>query len=119
MSNVTPAVMPCKADFITGTREFLMPLTPPKYCGPEAVPCEQLIVLSFAHLHPWMQKAQDRWVHVSFLCSSSGIGSNFNDSMMPLPVLEVELLICSAVLQHGAVTMHSPCSHHAAAQHCR
>ena len=36
-----------------------------------------------------------------WLCSSSGIGSNFNDSRMPLLVLEVDLLICSAVLQHG------------------
>ena len=93
--------MPCKAELITGTREFLMALTSSNYCGPEAVPCEQLIVLASANPHPWMQKAQDRWVHVSFLCSSSGIGSNFNDSMMPLLLLEVELLICSAVLQHG------------------
>ena len=35
------------------------------------------------------------------LCSRSGIGSNYNHSTMPLLVLGVQLLICSAVLQHG------------------
>ena len=72
--------------------------------------------LLFYHLHTFIhgcRRPKDRWVHVSFLCSSSGIGSNFNDSMMPLPVLEVEaphLQCCAAAwCSHHALTMQSPC----------
>ena len=35
------------------------------------------------------------------LCSSSGIGMNSDHSMMRVLVLDVQLLICSAVPQHG------------------
>ena len=49
------------------------------------------------------------------LCSRSGIGSNSNHSMMPLLVLGVQLLICSAVLQHGDC-IHLQASHMLEAQ---
>ena len=50
-----------------------------------------------------------------WLCSSSGVDSNSDHSMMPLLVLEVELLICSAVLQHGDC-IHLQASHMLEAQ---
>ena len=49
------------------------------------------------------------------LCSSSGIGMNSNHSMMPFLVPEVELHICSAVLQHGDC-IHLQASHMLEAQ---